>query len=57
MKRRSFNAWDAVKWVVGVFAIAVLISFLIYLALWVPALDRLGNPCKYYPETFIDCER
>lgn len=33
------------------------IAAIIYLANWLPVLDKLTNPCKYYPNAFVDCEK
>ena len=53
--KRSFKALTAIKWVLGVFAACMLAGFLIFLVIWWPVLDRLNSPCKYYPNTFVDC--
>lgn len=32
--------------------LVIAIGLFIY---YLPVLDRLANPCKYYPNAFIDC--
>lgn len=33
------------------------IAAIIYLSNWLPVLDKLTNPCKYYPNAFVDCKK
>lgn len=33
------------------------IAAIIYLSNWLPVLDRLTNPCKYYPNAFVNCKK
>lgn len=33
------------------------IAAIIYLSNWITVLDKLTNPCKYYPNAFVDCKK